>query len=62
VGLKKKGTTLVVVTHNIPSARHIGDELAMLHEGKVIARGTAEELDRSDHTLVRAFMRSEGAG
>ena len=62
VGLKKKGTTVVVVTHNIPSARHIGDELAMLHEGRVIARGTAAELDRSDHELVRAFMRSEGTG
>ena len=34
VDLKKKGTTLVVVTHNIPSARHVGDELAMLHEGQ----------------------------
>src|SRR6266849_1077142 len=45
-GLKKKGTTLVVVTHNIPSARHLGDELAMLHEGRIIAKGTAEELDR----------------
>ncbi len=62
VGLKKKGTTLIVVTHNIPSARHIGDELAMLHQGQVIARGTAAELDRSDHELVRTFMRSEGAG
>jgi phospholipid/cholesterol/gamma-HCH transport system ATP-binding protein len=62
VGLKKKGTTLVMVTHNIPSARHVADELAMLHEGKVIARGSAEELDRSDNALVRAFMRSEGAG
>jgi phospholipid/cholesterol/gamma-HCH transport system ATP-binding protein len=59
---KKQGTTLVVVTHNIPSARHIGDELAMLHEGRIVARGTAEELDRSDHELVRAFMRSQGAG
>src|SRR5258705_7332577 len=48
VDLKKHGTTLVVVTHNIPSARHIGDELAVLHDGRVIARGTAEELDRSD--------------
>jgi hypothetical protein len=28
----------------------------------VIARGTAEELDRSDNDLVRAFMRSENAG
>jgi phospholipid/cholesterol/gamma-HCH transport system ATP-binding protein len=62
VALKQKGTTLVVVTHNIPSARHIGDELAVLHEGRVIARGTAAELDRSDDTLVRAFMRSENAG
>jgi phospholipid/cholesterol/gamma-HCH transport system ATP-binding protein len=62
VGLKKKGTTLIVVTHNIPSARHLGDELAMLHQGRIIAQGTAEELDRSDNELVRAFMRSEGAG
>jgi phospholipid/cholesterol/gamma-HCH transport system ATP-binding protein len=62
VDLKKGGTTLVVVTHNIPSARHIGDELAMLHDGRLIARGTAEELDRSDDEMVRAFMRSEGGG
>jgi phospholipid/cholesterol/gamma-HCH transport system ATP-binding protein len=61
-GLKQRGTTLVVVTHNIPSARHLGDELAMLHEGRVIAQGTAAELDRSDNELVRTFMRSEGAG
>lgn len=59
---KHKGTTLVVVTHNIPSARHVGDELAFLHEGRVIARGTADELERSEHEIVRAFMRSEGAG
>jgi phospholipid/cholesterol/gamma-HCH transport system ATP-binding protein len=59
---KEGGTTLVVVTHNIPSARHVGDELAFLHEGKVIARGTADELERSEHEMVRAFMRSEGGG
>jgi phospholipid/cholesterol/gamma-HCH transport system ATP-binding protein len=62
VDLKKRGTTIVMVTHDIPSARHVADDLAFLHEGKVIARGTAEELERSEHDLVRAFMRSEGAG
>jgi phospholipid/cholesterol/gamma-HCH transport system ATP-binding protein len=62
VGLKKRGTTLVMVTHNIPSARHVADELAVLHDGHLIARGTAEELDRSDDPLVRAFMRSQGSG
>jgi phospholipid/cholesterol/gamma-HCH transport system ATP-binding protein len=55
-------TTLIVVTHNIPSARVIGDELVFLHEGRVIAQGGTEELDRSDIPLVRQFMRSEGSG
>jgi phospholipid/cholesterol/gamma-HCH transport system ATP-binding protein len=62
VELKQRGTTVVMVTHNIPSARHVADELAFLHEGKVIARGTAEELEQSEHELVRTFMRSEGGG
>ena len=60
--LHARGTTLVVVTHNIPSARRLGDELAVLHEGRLVARGSAEELDRSNDALVRAFMRSEGGG
>ena len=62
LGLKKKGTTVVMVTHNIPSARHVADELALLHDGRLIVRGSAEQLNRSDHPLVRAFMRSQGTG
>ena len=62
VTLKRRGTTVVMVTHNIPSARHVADEMAFLHNGKVIARGTAADLERSEHELVRTFMRSEGAG
>jgi len=59
---KRSGTTIVVVTHNIPSARAIGDELAMLHEGRIIQQGTVDDLDRSEDPLVQAFMRSEGGG
>lgn len=55
-------TTLVVVTHNIPSARAIGDELLFLHDGRVLAQGTAAALDRSEHALVREFMGSTGSG
>jgi phospholipid/cholesterol/gamma-HCH transport system ATP-binding protein len=55
-------TTLIVVTHNIPSARAIGDDLVFLHDGRVLARGTPDELDRSDVPLVRQFMTSNGAG
>ena len=56
------GTTLVVVTHNIPSARRIGDELILLDEGKIVARGTVEELERSDQPMVQSFMASRNAG
>ena len=60
---KKDGrATLVVVTHNMLSARRLGDELLMLHDGRVIARGTAEQLDDDPNELVRAFMTSQGAG
>ena len=62
VNRKKAGGTLVVVTHNIPSARALGDELVFLHEGKVLERGSPERLERSEHALVQEFMRSEGAG
>lgn len=54
------GVTMVVVTHNIPSARRIGDELAVLHEGRILVRGAAEELDRSEHAVVQEFMRAQG--
>jgi len=62
VRTKQGGTTLVVVTHNIPSARVIGDEFAVLHEGRMLASGTIEALDASDEPLVQAFMRSGGGG
>jgi phospholipid/cholesterol/gamma-HCH transport system ATP-binding protein len=58
----EKDTTLVVVTHNIPSARRIGDKLVVLHEGRIIAQGTVEELDQSEHKVVQEFMKSEGGG
>ena len=63
VALKQeRGTTLVVVTHNIPSARRIADTMLFLHEGRVLASGTAEDLERCEHELVRKFMQSEAGG
>jgi len=59
---KQQGTTLVVVTHNIPSARKLGDQLVMLHEGRIAAQGTVADLERSNHELVHAFMASSHSG
>jgi len=62
VKTKKAGTTLVVVTHNIPSARVIGDTFAVLHEGHILENGTIEALDASDEPIVQAFMGARGGG
>ena len=63
VQLKQRSrTTLVVVTHNMPSARAIGDELVFLDKGRVLARGTAAALARSEHAMVREFMDSTSSG
>ena len=61
VETKRGGTTLVVVTHNIPSARVLGDDFAVLHDGRMLVHGTLPELDVSEEPLVQAFMRSQGA-
>jgi phospholipid/cholesterol/gamma-HCH transport system ATP-binding protein len=59
---EQAGTTLIIVTHNIPSARRLGDTFAMLHEGRIIEQGSADALARSHHALVRAFLTSQNAG
>jgi len=63
LGLKEReATTLVVVTHNIPSAKKLGDKVVMLHEGHIAAEGTVAELEHSGHPMVRAFLASSHAG
>jgi phospholipid/cholesterol/gamma-HCH transport system ATP-binding protein len=56
------GTTLIVVTHNIDSARAIGDEIVFLDEGRVLAQGPPDALARSEVPLVREFLRAHGTG
>jgi phospholipid/cholesterol/gamma-HCH transport system ATP-binding protein len=62
MALDRARTTMLVVTHNIPSARAIGDELIFLHDGRILARGSPARLAASDVPLVREFMASEGSG
>ena len=57
---QRRGTTVVVVTHNIPSARRIGDTLAFLHEGRILEHGTPQQLENSRQELVQRFMTVEG--
>ncbi len=49
--------TSVVVTHDMRLAIKLADRLVFLHEGKVIFFGPRADLDRSQHEIVRDFMR-----
>jgi phospholipid/cholesterol/gamma-HCH transport system ATP-binding protein len=50
------GMTMLVVTHAMESALHIGDRMALLHEGQLVAAGTREEFLATDHPRVRQFL------
>lgn len=48
--------TVLVVTHELHSAFHIADRLAMLHEGRLIAVAPKQEFANADHPRVRQFL------
>jgi phospholipid/cholesterol/gamma-HCH transport system ATP-binding protein len=50
------GVTSIVVTHDLHSAYHVGDVMAMLNEGHVVFTGTPEQLRASDDPFVRQFV------
>jgi phospholipid/cholesterol/gamma-HCH transport system ATP-binding protein len=49
-------TTSVAVTHDMRSASRIGKRIFMLHEGKIHASGTPEQIFKSDDPIVSRFV------
>jgi len=49
-------TTLVVVTHDIHGARHVADRILVLDNGRVIADGTADDIEHSENDIARRLM------
>ncbi len=50
------GTTAVVVTHDMASARKVGDRIVMLHEGKFIVDAPPDQIDTIDNEVVARFV------
>ena len=48
--------TSVVVTHDMRSARRVGQRIIMLHEGKIYAAGTPDQIFESADPIVRQFI------
>lgn len=48
--------TTIAVTHDMRSARRIGQRIMMLHEGKIYFQGTPEEVFGSQDPIVSRFV------
>lgn len=56
------GMTSVVVTHDVHEAMQIADFVYMLGHGKVLARGTPDEIKNSQRDDVRQFLQGQADG
>jgi phospholipid/cholesterol/gamma-HCH transport system ATP-binding protein len=52
------GTTSVVVTHDIAAAELVSDRVAMIHDGRLIIKGTFSDLRNSHNPHIRSFLDS----
>ena len=53
---KQLNVTSIVVTHDMVSACHIADRIAMIYEGELIAIDTVENFKKLQDERVQAFM------
>ncbi|MBU8546283.1 MULTISPECIES: ABC transporter ATP-binding protein [Roseomonadaceae] len=60
--VKRLGATAVSITHDMASARRIGDDAAMIHKGQIIWRGGAQSLGDTGNAMVDQFARGEREG
>ncbi len=60
--VKALGATAISITHDMHSAKRIADEIAMLHEGRIIWRGPASSVEASGNPYVDQFVNGRAEG
>jgi phospholipid/cholesterol/gamma-HCH transport system ATP-binding protein len=56
---RELGVTTVAVTHDMTSAYKIADRIIMLHNGKIVADGDAEQIRNHPHPVVQQFIHGQ---
>ena len=56
------GGTYIVVTHDIASARRIGEYIALLWRGRIVEAGDAQRMFSSENPFVRQFLSGSAEG
>jgi len=60
--VKGLGRTAIAITHDMASARRIGDQAAMLYGGRIVWQGAAQHLMDSGNALVDQFTHGRREG
>jgi phospholipid/cholesterol/gamma-HCH transport system ATP-binding protein len=60
--VKALGAAAITITHDMASVRKIADDVAMLHEGRIVWRGAISTLDRSGSAHVDQFVHGRAEG
>ena len=53
------GLTIVMITHDLDTIHNIVDELSILADKRVVAKGSLEEVLKSNHPFVEKFFKNE---
>jgi phospholipid/cholesterol/gamma-HCH transport system ATP-binding protein len=60
--VKRMGSTAIAITHDMLSARRIGDRAAMLYHGHIVWEGLATDLMNSGNPMVDQFTHGRREG
>ena len=60
--VKRMGSTAIAITHDMASAKRIGDRAAMLYQGKIVWEGLATSLMDSGNPVVDQFTHGRREG
>ena len=59
---RESGTTVLLTTHHMESARRLADHAAVIHEGRIVASGVADVVFGSEEPLVRQLVAGDTSG
>ena len=60
--VRRLGSTAIAITHDMASARRIGDRAAMIHKGRIVWEGPAASLMDSGNAMVDQFTHGHREG